>query len=162
MQPCELRLGSDENGNVGVCLFPQGEKIPIGAPCRGKVSGQSGGSRAEMLDLNTLIAGDAGIELQFAAWINEKGVIAAGGVLTTGSNMGEARAVLLIPNGPCDPGVQAARAAALQNMAAARQSATAGGLKGALFRGPDGRVNPVFLKPVSPAVLRSQIQNQSE
>jgi probable HAF family extracellular repeat protein len=117
----------------------------------------------EMLDLNTLIPGNVDIELQSAGWINEEGLIAAQGVLTTGSNMGAARAVLLIPNGPCDPGVQAARAAALKSMAAARQSATTGGLRsGALLRGHDGRVNPMFLKPVSPAVLRSQIQNQSE
>jgi hypothetical protein len=48
-------------------------------------------------------------------------------------------------------------------MAAARQSATTVAPRtGALFRGPDGRVNPVFLKPVSLAVLRSQIQKQSE
>src|SRR5271163_3882516 len=42
MQSCELRLGGDENGDVGVCFFPQGEKSSIGAPCRGKVSGQGG------------------------------------------------------------------------------------------------------------------------
>ncbi len=117
----------------------------------------------EMLDLNTLIPSDVGIELQYAAWINEEGVIAAQGVLTTGSQQGDTRAVLLIPSGSCDPGVQAARAAALQSMAAARQSAaTVAPRTGALFRGPDGRVNPVFLKPVSLAMLRSQIQKRSE
>jgi probable HAF family extracellular repeat protein len=116
----------------------------------------------EMLDLNTLIPADVDIELQYAAWINEEGMIAAQGVLTTGSHQGETRAVLLIPNGPCDPGAQATRAASLESLAAARQSATTGGLRrGALFRGPDGRVNPVFLKPVSPAVLQSQFQKQS-
>jgi probable HAF family extracellular repeat protein len=115
----------------------------------------------EMLDLNTLIPGDVGIELQYAAWINEEGMIAAQGVLTTGSHQGDTRAVLLIPSGPCDPGVQAARAAALQSVVTARQSATTVAPR-TLFRGPDGRVNPVFLTPVSLAVLRSQIQKQSE
>jgi probable HAF family extracellular repeat protein len=117
----------------------------------------------ELLDLNTLISGDVDIELQDAAWINERGMIAAQGILTKGSHLGEARAVLLIPNGPCDPGVQAARAAALNSMAALRQSAGTSGVKtGALFRSPDGRVNPVLMKPVSPDVLRSEIQKRSE
>jgi probable HAF family extracellular repeat protein len=112
----------------------------------------------EMLDLNTLIPDDADIELQYAEWINEEGLIAVQGVLTTGTHMGDTRAVLLIPNGPCDPGVQAVRAAALNGTAAARQSAaTDGPVRGASLRGPDGRVNPMFLKPVPPAVLRSAI-----
>jgi probable HAF family extracellular repeat protein len=119
----------------------------------------------EMVDLNTLIPGDSGIDLQFGSWIDEDGVIAAQGVLTSGSNMGDNRAVLLIPNGQCDAEVQAARAAVLKNMSAARSSANATGAAlmkgGALLRGPDGRVNPMFLKPVSPAVLQSEFQDQS-
>jgi probable HAF family extracellular repeat protein len=127
------------------------------------LSCETGAARAflwengEMLDLNTLIPGDAGIELQYAGWINEEGLIAAQGVLTTGSHMGDSRAVLLIPNGPCDPGVEAARAATLKSMATARESASTGRPARSLFRDADGRVSPMFLKPVSPAVLRSQI-----
>jgi probable HAF family extracellular repeat protein len=109
----------------------------------------------EMVDLNTLIPAGAGVELQYAEWINEEGMIAAQGVLTTGSNMGATRTVLLIPDGPCDAGAQAARAAP-------PSAATGGFRKGALLRRPDGRLNAMFLKPVSPAVLRSQIQHQSE
>lgn len=127
------------------------------------LSCETGAARAflwedgEMLDLNTLIPADIGIELQYAAWINEEGMIAAQGVLTTGSQMGDSRAVLLIPNGPCDPGIEAARAAAPESLATPPQSATRIGPVKSLFRGADGRVNPVLLKPVAPAVLRNQI-----
>ncbi len=118
----------------------------------------------EMVVLNTLIPADSGIDLQSGSWIDEDGVIAAQGVLTTGSNAGDSRAVLLIPNGQCSAEVQAARATALKNTSTARSSANATGaalMKGALLRGPDGRVNPMFLKPVSPAMLRSGFQDQS-
>jgi probable HAF family extracellular repeat protein len=109
----------------------------------------------EMVDLNTLIASDSGIEVQYAGWINDDGVIEAQGVLTAGSNAGFSRAVLLIPDGPCDPNVQAARALALKSPVTTALSA-----RGALFGGQGGRVNRIFLRPVSPVVLRSAIQNQ--
>jgi probable HAF family extracellular repeat protein len=62
----------------------------------------------EMVDLETLIPSDSGIELATANWITERGEIAAQATLTTG---GAYRAVLLIPDGDCD-GDCAARVAA--------------------------------------------------
>jgi probable HAF family extracellular repeat protein len=55
----------------------------------------------EMVDLNTLIPADSGLELESAAWINDDGVIAVQALLTEGSNSGDSRAVLLIPSGEC-------------------------------------------------------------
>jgi probable HAF family extracellular repeat protein len=95
----------------------------------------------EIVDLDTLIPADSGIQLEFAAWINEKGVIAAQGVLTAS---GETRAVLLIPQGECDNECEAAIAANQWNAAEAPQ--VVGGAKmtaayKALLR--TGRLRPI-------------------
>jgi hypothetical protein len=77
--------------------------------------------------------------------------------------MGATRAVLLIPNGECDPAARAAAAQTVQIKAAAQSTAeTAAGTqrKPALVLGGDGRVDPMFFKPFSPALL-SKMQTQS-
>ena len=109
----------------------------------------------EMVDLNTLIPGNSEIEVQFADWINEDGVIAAQGVLTAGTNMGASRAVLLIPDGPCDPKVQAARASALAGAMAESVDVR----RSTLQVHVGGLINPMLLKPVSPSVFLRQFQN---
>ena len=55
-----------------------------------------------IVDLNTLIPSNAGIELQFANWINESGEIAGVGVLT---DTGDYRGFLLIPCDENHPGI---------------------------------------------------------
>jgi probable HAF family extracellular repeat protein len=112
--------------------------------------------RGEMIDLDTLIPTDAGIELTSASWINDDGVIAAQATFVAGSDMGAARAVLLIPNGECDPAAQAAQAAQ-----PSFKTAVASSRKFAVFLGADGRVDPMFFKPFSPAALRNKIRAQS-
>lgn len=117
-----------------------------------------------MIDLDTLIPSNAGIELTSANWIDDDGVIAAQGLLVAGSEMGATRAVLLIPYGECDPAVQAAAAQTAQIGVAAQPSAenavrTLG--KSAFVFGTDGRLDPMFFRPFSPAALRNKIQRQS-
>jgi probable HAF family extracellular repeat protein len=119
--------------------------------------------RGEMADLDTLIPNTAGIQLTSANWINDDGIIAAQGVLIAGPDLGASRAVLLIPNGECDPATLAAAQAA-QISAAAGPSAELASRslsKSALVFGPDGRLDPMFFKPFSPAALHSKIQTQS-
>ena len=97
-----------------------------------------------MADLNTLIPADAGINLVYAGWINEEGVIAGQGVLTSGPSQGAIRAVLLIPTGGSrdrwdDDGT----------------SGEAGKHSGshAHLRTADGLANPLILRPFHPEKL---------
>jgi probable HAF family extracellular repeat protein len=111
----------------------------------------------EMVDLNTLIPSNSGIQLQSANWINEDGEIAAQAVLTAS---GAGRAVLLIPHGE-DSDAQAS-SAVLKDAARARQSTDTSGRtlkKGILLSNDAGRLNPMFLRPFSPAMLRNKTQN---
>jgi probable HAF family extracellular repeat protein len=71
----------------------------------------------EIVDLDMLIPADSGIQLTSADWINEEGVIAAQGVLTSGA----IRAVLLVPDHDCDDQCQDAITAKQQNAALAPQ-----------------------------------------
>jgi len=116
----------------------------------------------EMVDLNKLIPTDSGLELESANWISDEGVIAAQAVLTEGSNSGDSPAVLLIPSGEGDSGVQAESTAAPENATITPKSGdptTGTPKKSALVKTPDGRLNPIFLRPFAPAVLRSKAQN---
>jgi probable HAF family extracellular repeat protein len=119
--------------------------------------------RGEMVDLDTLIPSTAGIQLTSANWINDDGIIAAQGVLIAGTDMGASRAVLLIPNGECDPATLAAAQAA-QISAAAGPSAELASRslsKSAIVFGAAGRLDPMFFKPFSPAALLRKTQTQS-
>ncbi|HTB88048.1 MAG TPA: hypothetical protein VK743_08855 [Steroidobacteraceae bacterium] len=117
--------------------------------------------RGEILDLDTLIPSAAGIQLTSANWINDDGVIAAQGVLVSGSDTGATRAVLLIPDGECDPAVQPAAAQGVITAAAQLSSATLGAARKPLIFGADGRIDPMFFKPFSMSALRRKIQAQS-
>ena len=119
--------------------------------------------RGEMVDLDTLIPSTAGIQLMSANWINDDGVIAAQGVLIAGTHMGASRAVLLIPDGECDPAARAAAQAA-QISAAAGPSAELANRslsKSAIVFGAAGRLDPMFFKPFSPAALLRKMQTQA-
>jgi probable HAF family extracellular repeat protein len=96
----------------------------------------------DMVDLDTLIPGNLGIQLLYAAWINEEGVIAAQAIQTAD---GTYRAVLLIPNGESafDP---AASAAAIGGAATTQQSTT----NGARLKDENGRLKPMFFRPFLP------------
>ena len=116
----------------------------------------------EMLDLETLIPSASGIQLTSANWINDYGVIAAQGVLVSGSDTGATRAVLLIPNGECDPAVQAEAAQDAGSRTAAQlSSVTPAAAKKPLVFGTDGQIDPMFFKPFSMSALRRKIQAQS-
>jgi probable HAF family extracellular repeat protein len=104
----------------------------------------------EMVDLNSLIPADSGLEIQSANWIDEDGVIAAQAIVTSGSAMGASRAVLLYPTGESRDGVQSA---AVSTPAAPAAAAAARARSGAFLRGPDGRVNPMLRRPFDPQKL---------
>jgi probable HAF family extracellular repeat protein len=119
--------------------------------------------RGEMIDLDTLIPSTAGIQLTSANWINDDGIIAAQGVLIAGTDMGASRAVLLIPNGECDPATRAAAQVA-QFSAAAGPSAELASRslrKSAIVFGAAGRLDPMFFKPFSPVALLRKMQTQA-
>jgi probable HAF family extracellular repeat protein len=108
--------------------------------------------KGEIADLDTLIPGDLGIQLVSADWINEDGVIAAQAVQIAD---GTYRAVLLIPNGECaiDPTTSAA---AIKGAVVTQKSMT----KGAGLKDEAGRLNPMFLRPLSPLMmLRNKTKN---
>jgi probable HAF family extracellular repeat protein len=116
----------------------------------------------EMVDLNALIPADSGLQLQYANWINDDGVISAQGVLTAGSGSGDTRAVLLIPAGACDP--KDLRSSAVKARTVISPSADANGTtqtKRAIIAARDGRIKPMWLRPISPTQLRSMLQNAS-
>jgi probable HAF family extracellular repeat protein len=109
----------------------------------------------QMADLDTLIPANAGLELIFANWIDDDGVIAAQAVVTAGPDSGTLRAVLLFPTGEREdeastPSAVAPRAATI---AGAAQAAAAGATPRALLKTPDGRLNPMILRPFAPAKL---------
>ena len=106
----------------------------------------------ELVDLNTLIPNDLGIMLTTANWINEDGVIAAQGVLTSGINSGATRAVVLFPNGDCDESRLVTSSTPAQESTKPQQS-------NSFYRTADGRVNPVFLQPFSLEMMRRKPQN---
>jgi probable HAF family extracellular repeat protein len=103
------------------------------------------------IDLDTLIPGDSGIQLVSADWINEEGVIAAQAIQTAD---GAYRAVLLIPNGESaiDP---AASAAAIRGPVAGQHSTT----KDFQLKDAAGRLNPMFLRPLSPLMMLNNTKN---
>jgi probable HAF family extracellular repeat protein len=119
--------------------------------------------RGQMVDLDTLIPSTAGIQLTSANWINDEGVIAAQGVLIAGSDMGASRAVLLIPDGECDPATLAAAQAAQVSAALGPSVEFAGrsSSKSAIVFGAAGRLDPLFFKPFTPAALLRKMQTQS-
>jgi probable HAF family extracellular repeat protein len=96
-----------------------------------------------MADLDTLIPADAGISLVYAGWINDEGVIAGQGVLTTGADAGTSRAVLLIPTGEC-------RSSADRQPSTAASHLAHGSV---LLHTADGRLNPLILRPFDPGQL---------
>jgi probable HAF family extracellular repeat protein len=96
-----------------------------------------------MADLNALIPADSGIELVYAGWINDAGMIAGQGVLTSGADAGASRAVLLIPTGECRDNAEAASAAT----PADRQT------RNALLHTAGGLINPLILRPFDPQKL---------
>lgn len=106
----------------------------------------------ELVDLNTLIPSDSGVMLTSAGWINEDGVIAAQGVLTSGPNSGAFRAVLLFPNGDCDESKLVTSSSPAQEGAKAQRS-------NPYYRTADGRVNPMFERPFSVEMMRRKAQN---
>jgi len=95
-----------------------------------------------MADLNTLIPADAGISLVYAGWINDEGVIAGQGVLTSGASQGASRAVLLIPTGGSRDGWDGLPGAALNRSGSS-----------ALLHTADGLINPLILHPFDPGKL---------
>jgi probable HAF family extracellular repeat protein len=100
-----------------------------------------------MADLDTLIPADSGIQLIYAGWINDDGVIAGLGVLTSGANAGAARAVLLIPTGEYreDPASAAAPTHPTKS--------------NALLHTADGRLNPLILRPFDLRKLQNRNPN---
>jgi len=118
----------------------------------------------EILDLNTLIPADSGLALMSADWITDDGVIAAQGVLTQGSNSGATRAVLLIPSGEWKDRADTASAAKAKGglTASGADDAMKGTQKRDLIRTPDGRLNPMLMRPVDPAVLVGKGQKRQD
>ena len=115
-----------------------------------------------MVDLNTLIPPDLGLELQSAAWINDDGVIAAQAVLTQGANAGAQRAVLLFPDGESESNeaVASPRGADKAAISSFANQATGKTLRTApVFMTKDGRVDPRFLRPFSVEMMRRKVQN---
>jgi probable HAF family extracellular repeat protein len=102
----------------------------------------------QMQDLNALIPAEFGIALLGASWIDDNGVIAAQGVLTSGPDSGASRAVLLFPTS------EFAAAPEHLNAAASSISATSRAKKLSPLYLPDGRVNPIVRRPFAPAKLR--------
>ena len=106
------------------------------------------------MDLNSLIPSTSGLELIGAGWVNESGVIAAQAILTAGVNSGAQRAVLLFPNGKYqgDGGVPSISSVADDTTAKTLRTTP-------FFMTDDGRVDPRFLRPFSPAMLKSEAPN---
>lgn len=114
-----------------------------------------------MVDLNALIPADSGLQVQYPTWIDEKGVISAQGVLRAGPSTGDTRALLLIPVGACDPRELSAAIKALSARAPAAQAA-GGAAQPVSLRERNGRIDPRWLRPLSPAQLRSRVQQPSD
>jgi probable HAF family extracellular repeat protein len=115
----------------------------------------------EMVDLNALIPADSGLQVQYPTWIDEDGVISAQGVLTAGASSGDTRALLLIPAGACDPDDLSAAVKALSAKSPSAD-ATGGTAKPASLRDRNGRIEPRWLRPLSPAQLRHMVQHSSD
>lgn len=117
----------------------------------------------EMQDLNTLIPSGLSLSLTSADWITDGGVIAAQGILTAGPNAGTVRAVLLIPNrewsGVTSSATVAAAAKILTGGTAKPTDATVVLKRKALIYTPDGRLNPMLLRPFDPKKLISKAQS---
>jgi probable HAF family extracellular repeat protein len=111
----------------------------------------------EMVDLNSLIPSTSGLELTGAGWINESGVIVAEAILTAGVDSGAQRAVLLFPDGKYQGDGGVASSPGLDNAAISPvNQTTAKALRTTpFFMTEDGRVDPRFLRPFSPAMLKS-------
>ena len=111
----------------------------------------------QMVDLNTRIPANSGLQLQSGNWINDDGVIAAQAVVTSGPDEGAPRAVLLIPDGDCKETVAEEATVASANgvtpEAMTEASAAAARTAVGMLRGAAGRVNPLLLKPFSPALF---------
>lgn len=107
-----------------------------------------------LVDLNTLIPADSGLELQSADWINDDGVIAAQAVLTQGNNAGASRAVLLIPDGESDRDREADSTIRRNAIIPPQFGATQGPAKKIVMAvTEDGRVNSMLLRRFDPAKL---------
>jgi probable HAF family extracellular repeat protein len=104
--------------------------------------------KGSMADLDTLIPADSGIQLLYVGWINDDGMIAGYGALTSGASAGALRAVLLIPTGEhrenSDPASAAAPIPRRPN---------------ALLHLSDGRLNPLILRPFDPRKLQNRNPN---
>jgi hypothetical protein len=115
----------------------------------------------EMVDLNALIPADSGLQLLYATWIDDDGVISVQAVSTAGASSGDYRAVLLIPAGVCDPGDLSAALKALAAKSATAAAAVATSSKLSLRDG-NGRIDPMWLRPLSPAKLHNLMQHPTD
>ena len=115
----------------------------------------------EMVNLNSLIPSTSGLELIGAGWINESGTIVAQAILTAGVNSGAQRAVLLFPDGKYqgDGGVASSSGADNAAISAVNQTTATTLRTTPFFMAEDGRVDPRFLQPFSPAMLKSEAPN---
>jgi probable HAF family extracellular repeat protein len=116
----------------------------------------------EMVDLNALIPADSGLQLQNANWLDDEGVIYTQAVLTAGRSSDDSRAVLLIPAGECDPGDLSAAVKALSAKSPSADVAGETTARPANLRDRNGRIDPMWLRPMSPAQLRNMMQHSSE
>lgn len=119
----------------------------------------------KMQDLDALIPSGSGLALVSADWITGDGVIAAQGVLTGGPNAGTVRAVLLIPNREWSGGAASAGATAATMAPGAVKAADATVIqkRKALIYTPDGRLNPMLLRPFDPKKLVSKaLRNEKQ
>lgn len=81
-------------------------------------------------------------------------------MLTAGPSTGDTRALLLIPVGACDPGELIAAVKALSARSPAVEAA--GGMAAPVsLRDRNGRIDPRWLRPLSPAQLRGMVQQPS-
>jgi probable HAF family extracellular repeat protein len=89
--------------------------VGVSGPCDFSTTHAFLWENGEMVNLDMLIPPGAGIQLNYAGWVSERGEIAAQGVLTAS---GATRAVLLIPDGDCDHACQAGITASRESAAA--------------------------------------------
>jgi probable HAF family extracellular repeat protein len=133
--------------------------VGISAPCDFSAEHAFLWENGGMVDLNTLIPSNSGIQLLFAAWINDDGEIAAQAILTS---TGAYRAVLLIPDGACDGDCAATAEASQKKSSNTPQAAEATQTmlnKGAFLGVPANPARPSLLRPFPPARPPAQKQD---
>jgi probable HAF family extracellular repeat protein len=136
-----------------------GQVVGFSGACDGSTSHAFLWENGEIVDLDTLIPSNSGVQLQYAGWINDNGEIAAQAVLTEG---GAYRAVLLIPDSDCDSDCDG-RVTASQNGAittpAAADATKAMTKQGAVLGYPANPLRPSLLRPTPPTRWRAQKQD---